>query len=281
MIERLMQIDRRIIFAFVFLGVAIPMLAGFDLPIKPTRTVRAIYDQIEKIALKEDAVVLLSFSYGPGSEPEIQPMVRALLRHCFSRGVKVVAICLWPDAPGLAQEVLTAIAAEWGMTYGVDYAFMGYKPGTYSVILNMGQDFHDAFPLDAWGNATDTLALTRSIRSLRDFDFVFDFAAGDSIEFWWIPYGQEKYGFPFGAGCTAVMAPDLFPFLQSGQLIGLIGGLVGAAEYEALINRPEEATQRMSSQSITHLLIVAFILWGNAVYFVSRRRARFRPGIAP
>jgi len=270
--ERLINIDRRIIFAFVFLGVAVPLLIDFYLPIKPTSTVQAVYDEIERVA-DEKGIVLMCFSYGASTVPEMQPMARAILRHCFSRGVKVVAMCLWPEAPGLAQEALETTAAEFAMTYGVDYAFMGYKPGAYSVILNMGQDFHDAFPLDAWGTPADSLALTENIGSLRDFDFVFDLAAGDSIEFWWIPYGQEKYGFPFGAGCTAVMAPDIFPFLQSGQLVGLLGGLAGAAEYEILVDHPDSATAGMRAQSITHLIIVFFILFGNTIYFLARRQA--------
>ena len=270
--QRLMNIDRRIIFVLVFLGVAAPLLVDFYLPIKPTSTVQAVYDEIERVAAIDDGTVLLSFSYGASTEPEMQPMARSLVRHCFSRDIKVVAICLWPEAPGLAQEVLQTTAAEFGKTYGVDYAFMGYKPGTYSVILNMGQDFHDAFPSDAWGARSNTLPLTRNIRSLRDFDFVFDLAAGDSIEFWWIPFGQEKFGFPFAGGCTAVMAPDLFPFLQSRQLLGLIGGLAGAAEYEILMNRRDSATEAMRAQSVTHLIIIAFILFGNAVFFISRRR---------
>ncbi len=271
--QRLMNIDRRIIFVLVFLGVAIPLLVDFYLPIKPTSTVQAVYDEIERVAAIDEGTVLLSFSYGASTEPEMQPMARSLVRHCFSRDIKVVAICLWPEAPGLAQEVLQTTAAEFGKTYGVDYAFMGYKPGNYSVILNMGQDFHDAFPRDAWGARSNTVRLTRDIRSLRDFDFVIDLAAGDSIEFWWIPFGQEKFGFPFAGGCTAVMAPDLFPFLQSRQLIGLIGGLAGAAEYEILMNRRDSATEAMRAQSITHLIIIAFILFGNAVFFLTRRRS--------
>jgi hypothetical protein len=271
--ERLMNIDRRLIFACVLLGVAVPLLVEFSFPVKPTPTVRAVYEQFEKVAARENGVVLLSFAYGAGTEPEMQPMAGAILRHCFSRGIKVVAVCLWPDAPGLAQEVLESAAAQFGKQYGVDYAFMGYKPGTYSVILNMGQDFHGAFPTDAWGARSDTLSLTSSILTLRDFDLVFDLAAGDSIEFWWIPFGQEKFGFAFAGGCTAVMAPDLFPFLQSGQMFGLIGGLAGAAEYEALVKHPGSATDGMRPQSITHLIIIAFILFGNTAFFLTRWQA--------
>ena len=274
--ERLMNIDRRVIFVFVFLGVVIPLLIEFTFPIKATSTVRAVYREIERVAA-EDGTVLFAFNYGPGSEPELQPMAQALLRHCFSRDVKVVVICLWPDAPGLAQEALETTSKEFGKTYGVDYAFMGYKPGYSNVVINMGQDFQSAFPRDSRGIRTDSLSVTQEIRSLRDFGFVFDLAAGSSIEMW-IVYGQEKYKFPLGGGCTAVIAPDLFPFLQSKQLVGLIGGLAGAAEYESLVKRPDSATDGMRPQSITHIVIIAFIALGNIMYFLHRRSSR--PGNA-
>ncbi|MSR81603.1 MAG: hypothetical protein EXS58_01570 [Candidatus Latescibacteria bacterium] len=267
------NLDRRIIFLCVFLGVAIPLLLPFSLPVNITPPVEAVYHQVERIAA-EKGTVLLSFDYGPGSEAELQPMARAVLRHCFSRQIKVVAICLWPDAPGLAQEVLQATAAESGMRYGVDYAYMGYKPGGASVVLNMGQEFRNAFAQDARGVSADSLAVLRGIHSLRDFGLVFDLAAGSTIDQVWIPYGQEKYRFVLAAGCTAVMAPDLFPFLQSGQMAGLIAGLAGAAEYEKLVGRLDSATAGMQAQSITHLVIIAFIVLGNILYFLARRQGQ-------
>ena len=266
--HKLLAIDRRIIFVLVFVGVAGPLLAGIYLPITPTGEVKAAYDQVEKLDAGD--LLLVSFSYGASTYPEMQPMARSILRHAFRRDLKVIAICLWPDAAGLAQQVLEEMAAEFDLEYGVDYAFMGYKVGGFSVILNMGQDFHGTFPQDNWGASVGDLELTRGLRSLRDFALVFDLAAGDSIEFWWIPYGQEKYGFPFAAGCTAVMAPDLYPFLDSGQLLGLLGGLAGAAEYETLIGLRGSASKGMSAQSVTHLIIIAFVIFGNIAYFATR-----------
>ncbi len=271
MMERLMNLDRRIIFLCVFVGVVVPLLMEFSFPIKATPNVRAVYDQIERVAEQKDGKVLLSFSYGGGSEPELQPMARAVLRHLFAREIEIVAVCLWPDAVGLAQAVLEDVAAEFGREYGVDYALMGFKPGASIVIISMGQDFHSTFPTDNFGAATDTLAVTRKVNSLSDFDFVFDFAAGESIDHFWIPYGQERYKFPFAGGCTAVIAPDLFPFIQSGQLVGMIGGLAGAAEYESLVGHPDKASSGMRPQSVTHIIIIAFIVLANITFFLSRR----------
>jgi hypothetical protein len=76
----------------------------------------------------------------------------------------------------------------------------------------------------------------------------------------------------FGAGCTAVSAPQFMPFVQSGQLKGLLGGLKGAAEYETFMEYPGDATKYMASQSIAHLVIILFIIIGNLAFFMKQFR---------
>lgn len=265
-----LNLDRRIIFLFVFIGIVIPMLLPLHLPIKATPNVHAVYNTIEDLAHQNSGTILISFDYGPSAMPELQPMALAILRHCFFRGVKVVAMNLWVDGVGLAQQALKITSKEYNKVYGKDYVFLGFKTGFHSLVINMGQDFHNAFPKDIQGNRTDSLLVTKTITSLRDFDYVISLAAGNSPDGIWIPFGQEKYKFPFATGCTAVMAPDQFPFLQSGQMNGLIGGLAGAAEYEALVEHPGSATEGMKPQSIVHLIIILLILLGNAIYFLDR-----------
>jgi hypothetical protein len=204
--------------------------------------------------------------------PEVQPMALSVLRHCFSKKVKVVGMCLWPTGVGLAQLAFDTVAKEFDAQYGTDYVFLGFKPGYTTLILNMGRNFHDAFAQDLQGNRTTELVVTRNIKGLKDFDYVLCLAAGNTPDGAWIPFGQERYKFKFGLGCTAVMAPDQFPYLQSGQMNGLMGGLAGAAEYEALIKTPGTASEGMRPQSIVHLIIILFIILGNVMYFLHGRQ---------
>ena len=269
--EMLQNLDRRVIFVFVFLGAILPSLVAFRLPIKATSNVEAVYNTIEVIANNGGGTVLISFDYGPGSMPEVQPMALSILRHCFARNIKVVGMNHWPQGVGLAQQALDTTSKELNQTYGEDYVFLGFKTGAGTLVINMGQDFHSAFGKDLEGNNTTELAVTKNITSLKDFDYVISLAAGNTPDGIWIPFGQERYKFRFGIGCTAVMAPDMFPYLQSGQMNGLIGGLAGAAEYETLIKKPGSATDGMRPQSMVHLIIILFILLGNTIYFLYDR----------
>ena len=79
----------------------------------------------------------------------------------------------------------------------------------------------------------------------------------------WIVYGSDRFGFPLGVGTTAVQAPQLYPFMKSNQLVGLLGGLRGAADYEQLLNASADATRGMLAQSATHTLLVILIVGAN------------------
>ena len=109
------------------------------------------------------------------------------------------------------------------------------------------------------------------------------FLDNDQVDLTRVGLAGDPVGVPIGGGVTAVEAPLLYPYYPK-QLQGLMGGLLGAAEYEALVTSayPEfhEAAQtalvRMFPQTVAHLVIVAFVVLGNISYFATRSRERRR-----
>lgn len=267
--ESLLNIDRRIIFISVLVAVIASLLIKFELPIPATEPVKDIFDKIN--SLNQDDLVLIAFDYDPSAKEELQPMAIALLHHCFSRDIKVLGMTLWPGGTGLAEGAIVSVAKEYNKKSGEDYVYLGYKPGTASLIINMGEDLYKAFPKDYYGNDTTTLPCLKKVYSLREIDYVIDLAAGATIETW-IAYGKEKYRFELGAGCTAVIGPDMYPFLQSGQLNGLMGGLKGAAEYETLVQRKAQAVWGMQPQSVLHSLVIIFVIFSNILYLLHGKK---------
>jgi hypothetical protein len=74
----------------------------------------------------------------------------------------------------------------------------------------------------------------------------------------------------------------MYPYYP-GQLAGILGAIKGAAEYESLVNQSiggdvppkyREAQRRMAPQLFGHLLMVALIVAGNALFFMGRKGAR-------
>jgi len=268
--EKMMSIDRRILFLLIALSVIIPLLKPLLLPVNVTKEARNLYEFIDK--LKPGDVVLLSLDYDPSTMAECHPMALGILRHCFSKGIKVIVTSLArPEGLGTAEMVLTQAVEEYNKKNGEDYVFLGYKPVPGAVILAMGEDFRLAFPADYYGTKLEDLPMMTDIKNYGDIKIVVTFAASAIVDLGWVVYAGGTYGVPIGAGVTAVMATDFYKYLQSGQLVGLLGGLKGAAEYEKLIEHPDMAIKGMDGQNVAHLLIVFFIIIGNIGYFLGKK----------
>ena len=266
--ERMLHIDRRIIFLVIGVCTLLPLLYPVGLAIRVSSEVRGVHDYIE--SLPEGSVFLLSMDYDPASKPELYPQAVALLRHAFRKNLRVIGMTLWLPGTGLAEQVMTQVAREMGKVSGKDYVFLGWSPGSGSLIINMGQDLYKAFPTDYYNQPTRELAVLKGIQTLRDVNYVVSLAAGTSgIETWYV-YGKDKYKFELGGGCTGVIAPGLYPLLRSGQINGLIGGLRGAAEYEVLIGQKGRAVAGMDAQSATHFAIIVLVILCNVFYLLMK-----------
>jgi hypothetical protein len=212
-------------------------------------------------------------------------MAKALLKHCFARELPIIALSFDPQAPGLAVDAITSVVDEIdslaetkedSIVYGVDYVYLGYKPGRLAAQLAMGEEILGVYPRDYFGNSNDTFPLMNQVRNYKDVAIVVILASAD-YPLDWIRYPQTRYGVNVGAGLTAVMAPKYYPFLQTGQMAGLMSGMKGAAEYEKLVldhgyaRTLGTAETGMNSQSMIHILIMVFIILGNVGYFFARR----------
>ncbi len=270
--QRLMRIDRRWIFLAIGLVVASPFIFGWSLPLgRPSPPTKALFDFIEKLPPR--SAVMIAFDYGPASMPELQPMAVALARHVLSRNLRLIGISLYPQGTSLCQQAFMKAASEYGAKEGVDWVNLGYRPGYQSVVLGMGTDLTKVYRADHKGTPISELPVMNGIRNYDDIALVIDLASGATPGMW-IAYAGARFHQTLAAGITAVMATDYYPYLQSGQLIGLINGLKGAAEYEVLINKRDLAALGMTSQSIAHLTIILFVILGNIGYFATRSQQR-------
>ncbi len=155
---------------------------------------------------------------------------------------------------------------------GRDYAMLGYAPVFNLVILGMTTSIETQYPTDIHGNATSEMPMLQEHKNLREVDLALT-CSGSSACTWWVTYAREKIGLPVAFGVTAVMATDYYPYIQTGQVVGQMGGLRGAAEYEVLLAEngitptTDKAFTGMDVQSAAHLLIIFFIIMGNIAYF--------------
>ena len=269
MFEKLMNIDRRIIFILVALVVIIPMLFPFSLPLNVSEPTQKLYDYID--ALPAGSTIMISFDYGPSSFPETEPMAAAVMKHCFDRGIKVIGITLVIDAVPLADKVMQQVAGEKGTAYGEDYVLLGYRPGDNFVILGLGAEIASVFDSDFSETPITEIPMMQNITNYDQISLLLDLASGDTVVDW-ITYAHTKFDLKIAAGVTGVIVSQMYPYLQTGQLIGLLSGFRGAGEYEKLIKATGDGTKGINTASLVHLLIVGLVVIGNIAFFVQRRR---------
>ena len=275
--QRLTKIPRQIIFLGIALAIIIPLIVPIGIPVNVMPQSEKLFNAVDKLGPESDAV-LISCDFDPQSMPELYPMLLAILRHCFSRRIKVMLMALWPQGTGMAEMALAEVSDEFDVVNGKDYTFLGYKVGQAAVVLGIGESIWDVFPTDYYGTPLDSLEMMYDVENYRDVSLVISLSSGDPGFRTWVIYAQSRYSARIGTGVTAVSAADTYHFLETGQLIGLLAGMKGASEYEVMVQQrgySEEfrrAAQGMDAQSLGHLLIMIFILVGNVGYFMIRRQ---------
>ncbi len=265
-LARILTLDRRIIFILIALATALPLLFPVNLPISVSPRVRAAFDTVNK--QPPGTYVLMSLDYEQDIQAELQPMSISLLRHCFRKGLKPVVLTLYPAGPGLIERALDIASKAEGKKRNVDFVFLGYKSGNQSVILGLGESIRTMFPTDFWGTPLEQIPMMAGHNSYADFPLVVNLT-GSTIADYYIRIAATRYRRPLVLGATAVMTTDYYPYLSSGQILGLIGGMKGAAEYERLLDLFGDARRGMDAQSLVHVVIVLLVIVGNAALFLS------------
>ena len=279
--DRLGRIDRRWLYLGLFLFTLIPVLTGLSLPIYPTAPVRKFHQTIE--ALPTDKLVFISSNWDAGTLPENSPQTKAVFRQLLRRGIPFVILYVGsPNAPQLAQNVLDeALAAETAATgrqfvNGKDYVNTGFKLRNLAWIQSLIRDPVGTLQDDWKGNALKDLPIFAGVDNMKNHvSMLIDITGSNTIDAWVALVKPE--GVRVALACTAVMAPEQYPLLASGQLSGLLTGMRGAAEYEKLLGIPDQGTKMMGGQSFAHVYILALIVLGNlglvARWWARRRRA--------
>ncbi len=272
------EVDRRVIFVFIFVAVASPVLFPITFEEHATPVVRNLFEKIE--SLPEGSNILMSFDFDPAMAPEVQPMADALSRHCLEKGHRIVFMCLWATGQSLLNSTLErVIKPEFpDIVDGVDYVNVGYKAGNEGVLNVILSDFRKMFATDVNGVPLDSTSIFDDISSCKDFDLVLTVGGGRPGPKEWVLFIGDPGGIPIGAGVAAVVAPQLYPYYPR-QVVGLLGGVKGAAEYESELahrhprfkDTDKPGLRMMGPQTLAHVVIMAFIVIGNIAFFAGKR----------
>jgi hypothetical protein len=265
---RLLSLDRRIIYILVLLAVGVPLLFRVSLPVKVGVETRKVHSAIDNIP--QGSYVMLSFDIEASSLPEVKPLAEATVRHCFQRDLRIIGLALFSEGAAIGYNLLVQVADEMGKVYGSDYIYLGFRPQYVSAILGMGESIEDVFPLDYLNNDWREYPGYASLGNYDDVALVISIADG-SLPTYWVEYAGSRYNQKIAACLTAAMTTSYYPYTVSGQLVGMVSGLKGAAEYETMLGYSGGGHRGMLSQSSGHALIILLVIVANVAELRKRK----------
>jgi hypothetical protein len=273
------EVDRRIIFLFIFVAVSAPVVFPIIFKERLSPTVKAVFEKVD--SLPPGSRVMISCDFDPAMAPELIPMTSAFTRHCLSKNHRIIYITLWGTGQAMIQQTISqVIKTEFPeKKEGVDYVNLGFKAGNEGVLNVIVTNLKKMYPTDVNSRPLDSIAMLDGIRSCKDVDLILATGGGLPGPKEWVLYVGDPGNVKICAGLAAVSTPQLYPYFPK-QLIGLVGGIKGAAEYEYELakryerfkNSPTPALLIMGPQTIAHVIIIAFIILGNVAFLRSRKK---------
>jgi hypothetical protein len=271
--QRLQQLPRGFIYLLMALVVVWQLLFPLPMPISPSATTKGVYDAINKVP--PGKLIVISADWDASTEAETGPQMTAIMHACFRAKKPFALLTLSPPAGAkLANDRAVAVAEQYGAKYGVNWCNWGYKYGYENIVMSLAKNIPATLKSDFHGDPISALPMMTGVKDYRDLGLVIEVTGLANVTEIWLGFLRGPFGTPLAAGYTAVMAPGYYPFVDSHQMAGMLVGAKGAAEMEALVEHPGDATRIMNVQSWAHLLIIALIVVGNLGYLLARGGGR-------
>ncbi len=281
-LARLSRIDRRVIYIVMAVAVIVPFLAPVRFHAAPSEETLQFVEALEA-AIRSDRPVVVELAFGNQSVSEMEPIALALMHKLFHEKKETIFLTTYESAAAYTRRYLAAMEKEYGLTYGEDYVFLGYAGAYHISMYKMGTSIASVYHEDDRGTPIEEIPIMNGVESLEDASVVIDIASNANPRHW-INFVVSPRDIDFIMGTTAVLATDYYPFLQTGQVKGLIAGGRAGAELETLfvkegaMSRTGDATRNLGSQSLALFVILGFIILGNVGYFAGRKSGRRRRG---
>jgi len=268
-IAKLMNIDRRILYWVLFIGLAVPYLRPIGLPISVSPTTQAAYDRIQ--GLKPGDTVVISMNMGVGSWSEIMPGLVASTKQILRNGANIIVIGNQVDVLMSWNKLKAGVPELSTVTYGERVLYLGYFTGGETAVSQIASDMRSVFPTDYdQRKPLSEFPLTQRVNKATDVQLVITCDSGDGGAYFIKQWGV-MYNVPVVEIGIGVLGSELIAYYNAGSLKGLSVGARGGAELEKLTGIPGEATLTMDGINVSHLLVIAAVVAANLGYLATKK----------
>ncbi|MEZ4836375.1 MAG: zinc ribbon domain-containing protein [Caldilineaceae bacterium] len=228
----------------------------------PWPGIAPVYDVVE--SMPTGATVLVDWSYDPATAGEMDLAARPVIEHLLARNANLVVISQLPLGPATARRVIAA-AGDTGFatTRRLETSLVegGFLPGGAATLSLLGQSPGVGVPLDLQGRSAQ---IRPSLETLAESGPVLSLVVSAQSEpvQRWLEQVQPLDGVPVIAVTSAAAGPVLRPYVDSGQLVGMVSGYNGGVGYRELLLRalPRAEQDRLLRQISGHNWALAALL---------------------
>lgn len=257
------RVWRWVISVILILAVFLPLVAGRqfapDLMLFPSEWEKT---HVLLDSLPGNAPVLVVFDYDPALSSELQAVAAPVIDRILYRGARLTLLSTSPSGPALAAQFLQSTQAAH-LEAGMQYANLGYLPGGPSGIYYFATDPQAAIPQAVDGSDAWALPALQGVGQLSDFDVLLVITDNADTARAWVEQTQASIGdTPILMIISAQAEPMVRPYFDSGQIDGMVTGLVGGKTYEQSYGTSGLARRYWDSFGTGTLAAVLLILVG-------------------
>lgn len=295
-------LDRRWIYLVLAITLVVALALGKQTDPIVLPPVQQLYDAVQAAPAGpgQGKIILVGTTFAAGTIGENGNQARAIFRHLMLSHKRFAIIAVSePQGAALGKAIVGELAKQYGYKYGTDWIDFDYQIGTLAFFKSFPKDIQGTVKVD--GMEKKPLAkfpIMHGINTVEDIALHIEITASASV-FDWIQIVQPMTNprLKIGYAPTGVMATEAYPLLDSRQLVGMVPGLKGAADYERLVDEQEQreaasgqlghppfdpkqmvtiaglaapARTLMFTQNAAHIVIILFILLGNIGMLLAR-----------
>lgn len=263
---------RRLYTLFIIVMVA-AVLAPIRFRTPASRETLGAYQAVEQVP--PGRLIMLQSTWDAGTIGECEGQWAAVVDHVMRLGKPFIVWTSNPASPPFYNAIIERTASRYGRTYGRDWVDFGYKvPGDQLRfgIQSMARDLPGFLKSDVRGTPVASIPLLKGVKDITAFDLVVTVGYNPIGEF--IQFVQAVYGTRIVFGIAAINSTTTYSYMDSGQIVGMLVGARGGAEYETLVGRLGRGTEIIRAQSFCHVFIILAVIAANIGALAARRSAR-------
>lgn len=232
--------------------------------------------------LPADAIVLVNWAYDPTTAGEMDLASLPVMEHLLEKNARLLVVSQLAGGPATARRLIalarsSASQAALARQLGESLVEGGYLPGGAGSLALLGQAPTQAIPVDMQGRAVGgRVALDRLEENAPALLLILA-ARAEEVQRW-LEQIQPLNAAPVVVVSSAAVDPAIRPYVDSGQIVGLVSGYAGGIAYrELLADAVPTASQESQRRHITGqnwalAVLLLVIAVGNLAGLAERRQ---------